>query len=256
MYSKNLLINLGVICVNVLIVANDFDLDLEEAIEKGLGIIHKCKEDLVVIQNKIEEINPEVVFIQMTCILDNFEQIRDYFLEIHTSLVVLINQRDIPRKVFKIRAFDYITSPYTKESVMYCIDRISIYLSNYEKTSKSISTCKKYIIKSNGIINLVPSQDILYFASGDKKTLVYSKNRIKPFIIKETLKEIESKLVDNYNFLRTHKSFIVNTAHIKKIEPSGQTHILYFDDSASSSQVYLSKKFAKLFFSSLPFHSL
>ncbi|TAH59818.1 MAG: LytTR family transcriptional regulator, partial [Gottschalkiaceae bacterium] len=67
----------------------------------------------------------------------------------------------------------------------------------------------------------------------------------KKYYTNLTLSEIEKKLTSN--FLRTHKSYIVNLKNIQRIEPYGDSSfIIYFKNTDELSNALITKEKMKL----------
>ncbi len=100
----------------------------------------------------------------------------------------------------------------------------------------------KLILKANAII-LVKAADNyveIYFKDDEE---------IKKQMIRNTIKNMEEKLKDFSFIIRCHRSFIVNTKHIKKVEGNSQGYKLFFENtdmSALVSQMYI-QDFKKYF---------
>lgn len=123
---------------------------------------------------------------------------------------------------FELCAHDYLLKPYTEERVRFSISRL--------KKKKDLTRCTNKITKipiwnKEKLILVNPETDIYYIqADINKKILMFTTKGVVEINI--TLKELEDKL-KTYNFLRTHKSFIVNMNKVAEIIPwFNHTYIL------------------------------
>lgn len=83
-----------------------------------------------------------------------------------------------------------------------------------EKQSESVFLNEKITVKSGSNIHLIPLHELMYIqAEGDYVVIYTASGR---HIKEETMKNMESLLPDN--FLRIHRSCIVNTDYISRIE--------------------------------------
>ena len=88
-----------------------------------------------------------------------------------------------------------------------------------ESPSKS-KPVEKITVKSGSNINIIPVSDLLYLqAEGDYVLLYTASTR---FVKEETMKHLESQLPPS--FLRVHRSCIVNTNYISRIELYEKQH--------------------------------
>jgi two-component system LytT family response regulator len=86
---------------------------------------------------------------------------------------------------------------------------------------------KRLAINTADSLTLVKVQDIIRFESNSNYTFIYTANG-KKLLVSKTLKEFESQL-EPYQFMRIHKSHLVNTTHIKKFLKSEGSVILTDD---------------------------
>lgn len=91
-----------------------------------------------------------------------------------------------------------------------------------EPQTEVLSPQGKITVKSGSNINLIPLQELMYIqAEGDYVVLYTATAR---YIKEETMKHIEVQLPPS--FLRIHRSCIVNTEHISRIELYEKQHYL------------------------------
>ncbi len=115
---------------------------------------------------------------------------------------------------------EYALEGYEHNVIDYLLKPIS-----FERFEKSVLKAKErftlnedqeksyFFVKSSGQQYKILFQDILYIES--IKDYVNIKTENQEYIVLETLKSLENQLPDS--FLRIHKSFILNTNHIKSI---------------------------------------
>jgi two-component system LytT family response regulator len=72
------------------------------------------------------------------------------------------------------------------------------------------------VIKDSKGIHVIPVDEISHFEAQDDYVMIYTANA--RYIKKQTLKQLESRLNSN-QFVRVHRSYILNINEIKKIEP-------------------------------------
>jgi len=83
-------------------------------------------------------------------------------------------------------------------------------------------------VKSRESMSFVDIKDIILIQRENGSTVIYTKN--DSFTTSASLSDIEVKL-DKEQFLRSHKSYIINVSQIKKIEPYGRwTYVVTFKD--------------------------
>ncbi len=90
------------------------------------------------------------------------------------------------------------------------------------------------LISENGSENIrILVSDIVFIKSADNYVEVgyHEETEVKKKMIRNTLKNIEKQLDDFNNFIRTHRSSIVNIQYINKLHKNFNTYWLTLDDT-------------------------
>jgi two-component system response regulator LytT len=160
-----------------------------------------------------------------------------------SGLQVLERLRDIPYvifttaheryaiKAFDVGAVDYLLKPFTVDRFNRSIDKFlcmqrSPHARNYDLEPG-------FAFRTKGRHHLLPYNDVYFFTSSGKHTVVHS--AAGDYEFPELLKDIEMRL-PHHAFARIHKRYIVNLMHINSIEyfSGGQyTAFLRNDDETS-----------------------
>ncbi|MDQ0973360.1 two-component system response regulator LytT [Neobacillus niacini] len=122
---------------------------------------------------------------------------------------------------FELNAVDYILKPFDEERIGKTLKKIKkmkkigdqdfpIYSSE-----KNLQNGKIAVLVDERII-LLPNADIVYLESSEGKCTIETMDQ--RYTVSEALVVLEKKL-PNTEFLRVHRSFIVNIDHIVEIEP-------------------------------------
>lgn len=138
---------------------------------------------------------------------------------------------------FEIYAFDYLVKPFNMERVVKTLDRIrnSIMQENSVKDSVPDRVVKperyknKLFIKGKEQAFLLDMEEIILVERLEGYTsIVTAKERYRTSI---SLSDIEEKL-NTGEFMRCHKSYIINISKIVRIEPYGRwTYVVKFKDT-------------------------
>jgi two-component system LytT family response regulator len=127
-------------------------------------------------------------------------------------------------KAFEQHAVDYLLKPISKSRFQKAIEK---YLANpssqKESTQKLIDDMEsstkfieRVLIKRGSILKIIPIEQIIYLAADDD--YVNIKTNEGEFLHNKTLTYFEKNL-DPSNFVRVHRSFIVQIDQIQRIEP-------------------------------------
>ena len=131
---------------------------------------------------------------------------------------------------FEIYAFDYLVKPFNVERVVKTLNRIRDNHYEEEKAQTGLEHLEqhkeKLLIKGKEQISFIDKKDIIMVERVESVTQIITKDETYRTSI--GLGEIEEKL-STKEFMRCHKSYIINLSMISKIEPYGRwTYIVKF----------------------------
>ncbi|MCU0436385.1 MAG: LytTR family DNA-binding domain-containing protein [Raineya sp.] len=130
-------------------------------------------------------------------------------------------------KAFKISAVDYLLKPISLTDLQSAIDKCMIMRDFYKKNPISYEDLLKNATAKQHekvlVLNKYSDEKIIYqriiSIEADSNYVIIHTNQNQKIILSKTLKEIEEAVCDEtYYFLRIHKSYIINTQHIKSIQ--------------------------------------
>jgi len=186
--------------------------DLCQNLPEGVKSIHKNQ--------------PDIVFLDIEMPGHSGLELLDFFneSEVKFSIIFTTAYNQYAIKAFKLSAVDYILKPLDAESIVEAVNR---YESNRNKAldfailkeNLSVSNpTKKLAIHTVGSILFIELRDICFMKADGAYTTIYTKDGNK-MVSSRSLKHFEQTLSDHSNFIRCHKSFIVNvdeiTAYVK-----------------------------------------
>ena len=121
---------------------------------------------------------------------------------------------------------DYLLKPYSRERFAQAIERVKTRISIQPQTEQGIQQLtekltsdtylSRIVVKSTQAINVIPIDDIYYIEAQDDYVMIHLSG--SRHMKKQTMKFLEDRLDPN-QFIRIHRSFIVNIAQINKLEP-------------------------------------
>ena len=109
---------------------------------------------------------------------------------------------------FELGVVDYLLKPFSYERFVKAIDKIN------QTTDVSVPVADMLVIKEKDSLLNIKQQDIIYIEGCKDYIKIITSDR--QFIIYHTLKGILQRLNADV-FLQTHRSYIVNKAHIARI---------------------------------------
>ena len=115
---------------------------------------------------------------------------------------------------FECKTFDFITKPIDENKIAAVLKRLVTDCSDYELGLFKVN--KDYMIRT---------KDILFIERNKSKATVYTKD--STYETCSSLNNLEQKLPNN--FIRVHRSYIVNKEQICKISKENKS--IYFDEN-------------------------
>ena len=150
-----------------------------------------------------------------------------------TKIIFATAHAEYMSNAFEVYAFDYLLRPFNVERVNQTLQRI-LDLSRQkeaeplERIVKYEKGLEKLLQKGRESMSFVDIRDIILVQREEGSTVIYTAK--DSFSTSAGLGEIEEKL-DPQQFMRSHKSYIINVSQIRKIEPYGRwTYIVTFKD--------------------------
>lgn len=179
---------------------------------------------------KIEEINPEVVFLDIAMPNEDGFALLKSIPTPKFSVVFTTAYNEFALKAFKANAIDYIEKPISIEDLQNTTKKLlKIHGSTEQRTSKELNEFIEEVIEPKAIDRIsIPTRDgyiilkneeILHLEASDNYTMIYLKNG-KRHLSSKNIKVYEQNL-DKDVFYRIHKSHIINVKdHLKEFSRS------------------------------------
>ena len=133
-------------------------------------------------------------------------------------------------KAFDLNALDYLLKPFEKRrfliAVNKAIDKIRSGTESSEPGNKLMSKMtdlqapvNRIVVRKGNAIDIIPIEKVRYVESQDDYVMIY--HTAGKALKQQTMKFYENNLPKS-DFIRIHRSYIVNVTEIKKIEPDGK----------------------------------
>lgn len=172
---------------------------------------------------------PDVVFVDVDLNGDSGLECAKVLVELNPKLKVIFAtaHSEYMANAFEIYAFDYLVKPFDMERLNKTLSRIKAEVATTEEVAEHTldSDNDRLLIKGKEQLSFVTKSDIIMIERIDSATNIHTKEENYKTSI--SLSDIEQKLPTN--FMRCHKSYIINTSMISKIEPYGRwTYVVHF----------------------------
>lgn len=147
----------------------------------------------------------------------------------HLSLVFATAHPNHALEAFELYSVDYILKPFNEERIKKTVKKL-VDKSNLDQFEISIP------IKTKKQTFFIKPKNILYIETRSTGNIIKTFNRT--YTTKENIHNLEIRL-QQYNFFRCHRSYLVNLKHVKRIVPSGRTYQIILE---TEDKILLSRK--------------
>lgn len=174
---------------------------------------------------EINEFNPDIVYldIQMPKIT-GIELIE--LIDVPVQVIFTTAYDEYAIRAFELNATDYLLKPFSKDRFNKALDRakskleMTDFKANFNKIVENYNENKEFInrvvVKSGLKIVIIPVEEIYCIEAADDYVVIVSETG--EFVKNSTMKYFEKSL-NTKDFVRVHRSTIVNVNKIKEIQP-------------------------------------
>ncbi len=168
----------------------------------------------------IKELNPELVFLDIE--MPNYAgyEIVRFFDEIPFEMIFVTAYDKYAIKAFEVSATDYLLKPIEIDRLKQAVEKAEekILLGNRKMRIDHLAetlerkTIKSLIVSERGYQHVVQLNEVIAIEAQESYSCIHTTS--KKYIASKNLKHFEKLLVENNNFARVHKSWIVNLDHL------------------------------------------
>lgn len=214
---------------------------LKKMIEKNDGFEVVAEADnFTIAMQEYMKFRPDIVFVDVDLKGESGLDCAKIMVDINPKLKVIFAtaHSEYMANAFEIYAFDYLVKPFDLERVTKTLSRIKGSFEE-EKEPQSIEGDKeKLLIKGKEQLLFVDKKDIVMIERIDGTTEITTKEEV--YRTSTSLTELEQKLAGD--FMRSHKSYIINVSKISKVEPYGRwTYVVKFKGIDGSALITAAK---------------
>ncbi|MFC0775383.1 LytR/AlgR family response regulator transcription factor [Terrimonas alba] len=172
----------------------------------------------------IQQHQPDLVFldIQMPKI-NGFEMLE--LIEQPPSVIFTTAFDEYAIKAFEAHAIDYLLKPFNQERFDKAVKKWLEKKNNtqesathdlLETASQSPSQSNRIVVKNGSKIKIIPVHDVYYLEAADDYVKIHTQEGY--FLKNKTMNHFE-QVLDGQQFVRSHRSYIVNVQQITRIDP-------------------------------------
>lgn len=148
-------------------------------------------------------------------------------LQISKPMVILVTAYEqFALEGYRLNVLDYLMKPVGFERFMQACEKAKALfeLKNNAQTNPNVPLTEGgnfFFVNADYSLVKIVVDDILYIEGMKDYVKIHLQGQAKPIITRMSLKSLEENLIENLNaknFLRAHKSFLINTLCIKSIK--------------------------------------
>lgn len=188
-----------------------------------LQLVQECNDGFEGVK-AIMQYQPDLIFldIQMPKI-NGFEMLE--LVEQSPAVIFTTAFDEYAIKAFEAHAVDYLLKPFSKErfdkAIQKWMDQQKTGVTTpteqlLETVSLSPAQAQRIVVKNGAKIKIIPSNDIHFLEAADDYVKVHTQEGY--FLKNKTMSHFEKSL-DAQQFVRSHRSYIVNVQLITRIDP-------------------------------------
>ncbi len=175
----------------------------------------------------IRELNPDLVFLDVQMPkLNGFEVLE--LLDETPGIIFTTAYDHYALKAFEINAVDYLLKPFSEERFREAVEKAAGRLKSdkrggfaglQEHIDKTAGTISRVVVKTKGEIRVIPASEIIFLEAQDDYVMICANSG--KFLKQKTMKYFDDHLSKD-EFTRVHRSYIVRTDQIIRLEPYGK----------------------------------
>jgi two-component system LytT family response regulator len=205
-----------------------------------IDIIGECENGFDGVK-AINEKKPDLVFldIQMPKIT-GFEMIE--LLDFKPQIIFTTAYDQYALKAFELNAIDYLLKPFSKDRMLAAIDKVKHRILTEENNEEKLEELSNFrpdeafidrvVVKDRHKIHIITVDKIRYIESLDDYVMIYTTDG--RHMKQKTMKYFETNL-DPKNFIRIHRSYIVQVDNIAEIQQyEKESYIVILKDTAKT----------------------
>lgn len=198
----------------------------------GIQVVQECNDGFEGIK-AIMQHKPQLIFldVQMPKI-NGFEMLE--LIEQPPAVIFTTAFDEYAIKAFELHAVDYLLKPFSQERFVKAVEKF-VNTSAAAPTEPLLVSAavspqqrQRIVVKNAGKIKIIPIEDIYYLEAADDYVKINTKEG--GFLKNRTMSHFEN-ILDPLQYVRTHRSYIINVQQITRIDPyEKENHLAILKD--------------------------
>jgi two-component system LytT family response regulator len=198
--------------------------------QPDIEVVGECGDGAQAV-SAIESLVPELVFLDVQIpVMDGFGVIRAVSPERMPMVVFTTAYDEYALRAFEVHALDYLLKPFDRARFQRALDRVResrerkragdlwrrLLAMVQDLKPEAAPAPERIVVKSGGRIFFIRADEIEWVDAAGNYVRLHVKGEAHLF--RETMTAMEKRL-DPVQFVRIHRSHIVNVAHIRELQP-------------------------------------
>jgi two-component system LytT family response regulator len=189
--------------------------------EPGAQVIAECANGFEAVQ-AVATLKPDLLLLDVQMPkLDGFEVLE--LIENDVAVVFVTAYDQYALKAFELYAVDYLLKPFGPERLTQALDRVRARLAQGARTPAPVAAklqqarvpVTRVLIRDGANVHIVPLGKIDYLEAQDDYVAIHAER--KTYLKEQTMGQMELAL-DPRQFVRIHRSYILNIDRLAKVE--------------------------------------
>jgi two-component system LytT family response regulator len=184
------------------------------------ALVQECKDGFEGVK-AIQQHQPDLIFldIQMPKI-NGFEMLE--LLDQPPAVIFATAHDEFAIKAFEAHAVDYLLKPFSRERFDRALQKFRTEAAKTKPVAELLETTvqpeekQRLVVKKGNNIVIVPIHQVFYMEAFDDYVKVHTKDGF--YLKKKTMSHYE-KLLEAKQFVRVHRSYLLNLQELTRIEP-------------------------------------
>jgi two-component system LytT family response regulator len=191
-------------------------------------LVAKCENVLQAVE-VIKQHQPDLVFLDIE--MPNYSgfEIVNFFTDINFQIIFVTAYDQYAVKAFEVSAIDYLLKPIDIGRLKFSIEKVYQHRNMLQQAERlsllndtlATKQIKNIVISDKGQQNIIALKNIIAIEAQESYCLIYTLD--KKYTVSKNLKHFETLLENLPNFIRVHKSWLINKDYLQQYSKSDLT---------------------------------
>jgi two-component system LytT family response regulator len=202
-----------------------------------VNVVANCANGVEALE-AIRQLKPDLVFLDVEMPKMNGFEMLEQLSSVNFHLVFVTSYDAYALKAIRFSAIDYLLKPVDREELQRAVQKVMQRVQAplpeqlkiiLQKMQYPSAVSNKIALPTMEGLQMISVESIVYCEADDNYTTLLLKNN-KKIVVSCTLKVIE-ELLEEYSFIRVHRSFVVNLNEIEKYVKGDGGYLVMSDSS-------------------------